>query len=141
MQIRSALVLLCTLGVATLGALAQTSPPPTSGPPNAEQRLDRLAVLLDLTDAQKGQVKAVLDAQHVKMKAQFDADRASGTRPTFEQMKATREQLKAETLQQLSSVLTASQLKKFQVLMEDEHGPGRGPHGRWHGDAPPASSN
>ena len=82
-KIRSALVLLCTLGVATMGALAQTSPPPTSGPPNAAQRLDRLAVLLDLTDAQKAQVKAVLDAQHAKMKAQFEADRASGTRPTF----------------------------------------------------------
>jgi Spy/CpxP family protein refolding chaperone len=125
-----------------MGALAQTSPPPTSGPPNAEQRLDRLAILLDLTDAQKAQVKAVLDAQHAKMKAQFEADRASGTRPTFEQMKANREQLKAETLQQLSSVLTASQLKKFQVLLEDEHGPGRGPpRGRWHNDAPPPSSN
>jgi Spy/CpxP family protein refolding chaperone len=72
------------------------------------------------------------------LKAQFDADRASGTRPTFEQRKATREQLKSETLQQLSSVLTASQLKKFQVLMEDEHGPERGSRGRWHGDAPPS---
>jgi len=76
MQIRSALVPLCTLGVPAMGALAQTSAPPTSGPPDAEQRL--------------------------------------------------------------SSVLTASQLKKFQVLMEDEHGPGRGPRGRWHGDSPPS---
>ena len=144
MQIRSALVLLCTLGVATMGALAQTTSASPSGPPNAEQRLDRLAVLLDLTDAQKAQVKTVLDAQHAKMKAQFEADRASGTRPSFEQMKANREQLKAETLQQLSSILSASQLKKFQVLMEEEHGPGRGPRGHWHGDAPPpppASSN
>src|SRR5689334_1416500 len=108
MKIRSALVLLCVMGV----ALAQTPPAPPPGAPNPGQRLEKLAVLLDLTDAQKAQVKAVLDAEREKMRAQFEAARASGTRPTFEQMKATREQLKAETLQQLGSVLNASQLKK-----------------------------
>jgi len=30
------------------------------------------------------------------------------------------------------SVLNASQLKKFEVLMEEEHGPGRGGHGGGH---------
>jgi Spy/CpxP family protein refolding chaperone len=139
MKFMSALVLFCAMGV----ALAQTPPNPPPGPPNAQQRLERLAVLLDLTDAQKAQVKAILDAQHEKMRAQFEAARASGTRPTFEQMQAAHQALKAETLQQLTPVLTASQLKKFEVLMEDEHGPGRGPRGHGHGDAPPppASSN
>lgn len=134
MKIRSTLVLLCVMGV----ALAQTPPtPPPPGAPTAEQRLDRLAVLLDLTDAQKAQVKTVLDAQHEKMRAQFEAARAAGTRPTFEQMRASRQQLKTDTLQQLSSVLNASQLKKFEVLMEAEHGPGMGPRGHGHDDAPP----
>lgn len=140
MKLRSALVLLCTMGV----ALAQTPTTPPAGPPNAEQpggpmgqHLEHLAILLDLTDAQKAQVKAILDAQHEKMRARFEAARASGTKPTFEAMKAAREQLKTETLQQLSSVLNASQLKKFEVLMEEERGRGRGPRGHWRGDAPP----
>jgi hypothetical protein len=40
--------------------------------------------------------------------------------------------VQAETLQQLTPVLTSAQLKKFQVLMQEErggHGGGRGPHG------------
>jgi Spy/CpxP family protein refolding chaperone len=126
MKIRSALVLfVCTIGV----ALAQTPPGPPPGAPSPEQRLERLATLLDLTDAQKAQVKTVLDAEHEKMRAQFEADRASGTKPTREQMHTLHEQLKTETVQQLSSVLNATQLKKFEVLMQQEHGPGRGGHG------------
>ena len=131
-----ALVLLCTMG----SAFAQSPPPP---PPGAEHRLERIATLLDLTDTQKAQVKAILDAQHAKMKAQLEAARASGTKPSFEQMHAAREQLKADTLQQLTPVLSASQLKKFEVL-EEEHGPpgphGHGPHGP-PADTPPASPN
>jgi hypothetical protein len=57
-------------------------------------------------------------------------------------MQAARQQSRAETIQQLTPVLTASQLKKFQVLMDEEHGPrGHGPHGPHSGDAPPASPN
>jgi Spy/CpxP family protein refolding chaperone len=76
------------------------------------------------------------------MKAQVEAAQASGTKPSFEQMRAARDQLRAATVQQLTPVLTASQLKKFQVLMEEERGSrGRGPHGPPSGDAPPASPN
>jgi hypothetical protein len=138
-----ALVLLSAMGV----AMAQSSPPPSGEPPGAAHRLERLATLLDLTDAQKAQVKTILQAEHAKMRAQFQAAQASGTKPTFEQMHAVREQLKAETVQQLTPVLTATQLKKFEVLMEDDHGPGggprggRGPHGQSSADTPPASPN
>ena len=133
-----ALVLLCGAGV----ALAQTPPDHPPGPPNAAHQLDRLTTLLDLTDTQKAQVKTILDAEHAKMRAQFQAAQASGTKPTFEEMRAARQQARAATVQQLTPVLTASQLKKFQVLMEEEHGPrGRGPHGPPSGDAPPASPN
>jgi Spy/CpxP family protein refolding chaperone len=139
-----ALVLLGTMGV----AMAQSPPPPSSGePPGAAHRMERLATLLDLTDAQKAQVKTILETEHAKLRAQFQAAQASGTKPTFEQMHAAREQLKAETVQQLTPVLSATQLKKFEVLMEDDHGPGGGPHGG-HGprgqssaDTPPASPN
>jgi Spy/CpxP family protein refolding chaperone len=133
-----ALVLLCGTGV----AFAQAPPDHPPGPPNAAHQLDRLTTLLDLTDTQKAQVKTILEAEHAKMRAQFQAAQASGTKPTFEEMRAARQQARADTVQQLTPVLTASQLKKFQVLMEEERGPhGRGPHGPPSGDAPPASPN
>jgi Spy/CpxP family protein refolding chaperone len=133
-----ALVLLCGAGV----AFAQAPPDHPPGPPNQAHQLDRLATLLDLTDTQKAQVKTILDAEHAKMRAQFQAAQASGTKPTFEEMRAARQQARAATVQQLTPVLTASQLKKFQVLLEEERGPhGRGPHGPASGDAPPASPN
>ena len=134
-----ALVLLCGAGVAS----AQAPPDHPSGPPNPAHQLDRLTTLLDLTDTQKAQVKTILDAEHAKMRAQFQAAQASGTKPTFEEMRAARQQARAATVQQLTPVLTASQLKKFQVLREEEQGPhGRhGPHGPPSGDAPSASPN
>jgi len=115
-------------------ALAQTPPP--GGPPGAAQRLERLTTLLDLTDAQQAQVKSILEAERAKMKAQFEAARAAGGKPNFEQMRAAHEQLRAETLKQLTPVLSPTQLKKFQVLMEEEHERRAfGPHG-----APPAGA-
>jgi Spy/CpxP family protein refolding chaperone len=133
-----ALILFCATGI----ALAQTPPDRPPGPPNAAHQLDRLTTLLDLTDTQKAQVKTILEAEHAKMKAQFQTAQASGTKPTFEAMRAARQQLHTETVQQLTPVLTPSQLKKFEVLMEEERGPrGHGPHGPPRGDAPPASSN
>ena len=101
--------------------------------------MERLATLLDLTDTQKTQVKAILDAEHAKVKAQMEAAQASGTKPSFEQMRAAHQQIQAETLQQLTPVLDSTQLKKFQVLMEEQRGGHwrRGPHGPPpSGDAP-----
>jgi len=133
-----ALVLLCGVSV----AFAQTPPDHPPGRPNAAHELERLTTLLDLTDTQQAQVKAILEAEHAKMRAQFQATQASGTKPSFEEMRAAHQQSRAETVQQLTPVLTASQLKKFQVLMEEERGPrGHGPHGPSSGDAPPASPN
>jgi Spy/CpxP family protein refolding chaperone len=130
------MLLLCTTGV----ALAQSAADAPPGPPGPAHHLDNMAVLLDLTDAQKAQVKSILDAQHAKMKAQFEAARASGTRPSFEEMRATREQNKAELIQQLSAVLNATQLKKFQVLLDEEHGRWGGPRGHGPHDPPPGDA-
>jgi Spy/CpxP family protein refolding chaperone len=130
-----ALLLLAVLGSAS----AQTTPP---GPRGGEHRMERLATLLDLTDTQKTQVKAILDAEHAKMRSQMQAAQASGTKPSFEQMRAAHQQLQAETLQQLTPVLTSVQLKKFQVLMEEERGHGGGgPHNPASGDTPPSDSS
>jgi Spy/CpxP family protein refolding chaperone len=115
-------------------ALAQ--PPDSAGPPGGPgghphetpaQRMDNLATLLDLTAAQKPQVQAVLEAEHAKMKAAHDEAEASGTKPTFEEMKASHEQAQQDTIAKLTPILTADQLKKFQVLMAERGPPGR-PH-------------
>ena len=102
--------------------------------------MDNLATLLDLTDAQKPQVQAILQAEHAKMKAQFEQSKASGTKPDFTQMKAFHQQLQADTLKQLTPVLSALQLKKFQVLSK-MHGHMHGHHGPPPAGAmPPAAS-
>ena len=133
------LILLAVLGVANAQAPG-TPPPPDSQ--WGEQRMERLATLLDLSDTQKTQVKAILDAERAKMRAQLQAAQASGTKPSFERTRAAHQQIQAETLQQLTPVLTSTQLKKFQVLMEEEHGRRGGPHGPPRsGDAPSDSTH
>jgi Spy/CpxP family protein refolding chaperone len=114
-------------------ALAQApdAPPGAPGPggrhESPAEHMDHLATLLDLTADQKTQVQAVLEAEHTKMKAAHDQAESSGTKPTFEQMKAAHEQMQQDTLAQLKPILTADQLKKFQVLMAERGPPGH-PH-------------
>jgi Spy/CpxP family protein refolding chaperone len=112
-------------------AVAQPPDAPPGGGPGfrhetAAERMDHLATLLDLTDAQKPQVQAILEEEHAKMKSFREQAEASGTRPTFDQMKAQHEQVQQGTLAKLTPILTPAQLKKFQVLME--HRPMGGPH-------------
>lgn len=130
MKITLAAVLVLWMGA----AIAQAPDSPGGGGPGPgfrhetpAQRMDNLATLLDLTDEQKAQVQTILEEQHAKMKAQRDAMQASDQKPTFEQMKAEHEQLRQETLAKLTPVLSPTQLKKFQVLMQ-ERGPPGGPH-------------
>jgi Spy/CpxP family protein refolding chaperone len=118
-------------------AFAQTPTAPPTKQAHGAQMMDNLTVLLDLTDAQRPQVQAILEEQHAQMKAAFEQAKASGTKPDFTQMKAAHDQMQAETLQKLTPVLSATQLQKFQVLekMEHEHFHHRGPPP---GAAPPA---
>ena len=99
-------------------AFAQTSPPPA---PNAARHMDDLATLLDLNDTQKAQVQSILQEQHAKMKASFEQAKASGTKPDWQQMKAQHEQLQQETLQKLAPVLSATQMKKFEIIQQSMH--------------------
>jgi periplasmic protein CpxP/Spy len=124
-------------------AIAQAPDAPPGGGPgpgarrdNAVQRIDHLATLLDLTDAQRTQVQTILQEEHAKMKAQHDQAQASGQHPSFEEMKAARAQMQQETLAKLTPVLSPAQLKKFKVLME-ERGP---PHGPQRGQGSPPSA-
>jgi hypothetical protein len=105
---------------------APTAPPARVAPgPN----MDRLALLLDLDSYQKTEVEKILKEQREQMRADFEAARASGTRPTRDEMKAKREQSKQELHTKLSAVLNETQLKKFDALHERGPGPGRG-HGK-----------
>jgi Spy/CpxP family protein refolding chaperone len=110
-------------------AFAQTPAAPAGKAARGAQMMDNLSVLLDLTDAQRPQVQAILEQQHAEMKAAFEQAKASGVKPDFTQMKAQHDQLQAETIQKLTPVLSATQLQKFQVLeqMQHEHFRHRGP--------------
>ena len=102
-------------------AFAQTSPPPAPHAAEAARHMDDLATLLDLTDAQRAQVQSNLQEQHAKMKESFEQAKASGSKPDWQQMKALHEQLQQETLQKLAPVLSATQLKKFEIIQQAMH--------------------
>lgn len=87
--------------------------------------MDRMALLLDLNDYQKTEVEKILKEHHEQVRAAHQAARASGTRPSREEMKAQREQSKQELQTKLGGVLTPEQLKKFDALREHGRGPGR----------------
>ena len=135
--------LFAAIALCALAGVAMAQPPTAPAAPaapNAQQRaafearrMDRLAILLDLNEGQKAQVQTILQEQRTQLAAAFQQARASGTRPTRQQMKATRDQIKADVTTKLSSVLTPTQLQKFQLLQEPQ-----GRHRRWHGPPPGA---
>jgi hypothetical protein len=124
-----ALSLLCA------GTACAQSPTPAVASARQAQHMDDLATLLDLTAAQKAQVQTILQAQRAKMQTAFEQAKASGSKPDWTQMKALHQQVEQETLQQLTPVLSALQLKKFQILQKSMHG--RFHH---HGGPPAAAS-
>lgn len=105
-------------------ALAE-APATSAASPEASQRMDRMALLLDLDAYQKTEVERILKEHHEARRSEMEAARASGTRPTREEMKAKREQSQQELRTQLSGVLNETQLKKFDALREGHRGPGR----------------
>ena len=109
-----------TLALLCAGAAyAQSAPPPPAAHgAESARHLEDLATLLDLTDAQKAQVQSILQEQHAKMKQTFEQAKASGTHPDWQQMKALHEQMHQETLQKLAPVLSATQLKKFEIIQQ-----------------------
>src|SRR5579872_3020666 len=136
--------LLCASGM----AFAQTTPPDAHANWQArhqqwaqkwqeqrarmeQRRLDRMAVLLDMTPAQRQQVQGILSTERSQMqqamKQAMQVTRAAHT----------------ETLTKLGQVLSPTQMKKLKLLMPHRHrfmmmGGGMGMHGRMrmgmHGD-------
>jgi Spy/CpxP family protein refolding chaperone len=131
-------VIVALLGLAAAAVSAQPPGPrgPHGGPGFGGQLdIDRLAILLDLDDYQKGQVQSALTEQRDAMIAERRQAQATSERPSFEEMRARREQNEQALLGKLQSVLTESQLTKLKVLMEPPRGP-RGPRGGQPGQAP-----
>src|SRR5579871_4861276 len=94
------------LAIALLVSVPVLAQPPESGGGgggrgNPGQQLERLTTLLDLTDAQQTQVKAILEAEHAKAREQMAQARSSGQKPSFEQMKAMRAQIHQEIVAKL----------------------------------------
>ncbi len=126
------------LGFAAAAASAQP-PGPHGGPHGAgfggPLDIDRLAILLDLDAYQKGEVQRVLTEQREAMRTERKQQQTSGERPSFDEMRARREQNEEALLGKLKNVLTDSQITKFKVLMEPPRGP-RGPRGGQPADTP-----
>ena len=118
---------LASLLLATGVALAANAP---ATPHGGKDRMDRLALLLDLSEGQKGDVQKVLDEQFQQRKEQFQQAKASGTRPSREEMRAQHEQMRKDTIAKLRPILSEQQLAKFQALTDRPQGR---PHG-WHRD-------
>jgi Spy/CpxP family protein refolding chaperone len=101
-------------------AWAQSGMPPPGGPggrPPGGPSIEQLTRDLALSADQATQVKAILEAQRAKMEAQRQQNREA-SRPSREEMQARRQQADAELTQQLSNVLDAEQLKKFEALRQ-----------------------
>jgi hypothetical protein len=103
------------------GSVALAAPPAT---PSHGPNMDRMALLLDLDAYQKTEVEKVLKEHHEQVRAAREAARASGVRPSRDEMKAQHEQSKQELHTKLSGILNETQLKKFDALREGR-GPGR----------------
>lgn len=145
-MMRLSVVVLAAVLCAAGTAFAQAPPAPSHADWQAkhqqweQKRMDRLAVLLDLTPAQKQQVQAIFAATHDQMKQAMKQAR--------EARKAARKE--AET--KLAQVLSPAQMKKLKLLMPHRHhgfmmrgrmgdmdkgGPMGWHHGPDHGMGPP----
>jgi Spy/CpxP family protein refolding chaperone len=137
-------ILVAVLGMAAVAASAQPPPGAPGGPPHGGHGFggpldnDPLAILLDLDPYQKNQVQTVLTAQREAMKAERQQARASGQRPSFEEMRAKRQANEDAIVGQLSTVLSDTQITKLKVLMEP---PMRGPRGPRGGPPPNGAPN
>jgi len=94
---------------------------------NEASHMANLALLLDLTDAQKPQVQTILQGEHQQMRAVFEQTKASGGKPDFQALHAARAQINQDTITKLSGVLSPAQLQKFQALQQMHHGFGHRP--------------
>jgi protein CpxP len=113
---KSRVALIAAAMLASAVALAH----PHDGRPGPD--LDRMAILLDLNDSQKAEVQKIFDEQHEKLKAVHEQQRSAGTKPTREERAKFHQDMKQEMTTRLQGVLSADQMKKFEVLMDRPRG-------------------
>jgi Spy/CpxP family protein refolding chaperone len=127
---------LTKVSVLALAALWAGAALAGAGGGNQASHMEKLAILLDLTDAQKPQVQSILQGEHAQMRTLIEQTKAAGGKPDFQALHAAHQQIHQDTLTRLSGVLSPLQLKKFQTLEQMHHGFGHHPGGP--GSAPPA---
>ena len=128
-----------------IAAIAGTSRATVSRVLGEEQRRGTIAkrrrriVLLDVDElarwARTKRIRAQITALEYEP-ISVEQAKASGTKPDWAQMQALHAQIQQETLQKLTPVLSASQLKKFQTLQEMHDGM----HGHFGHGGPPEGS-
>jgi hypothetical protein len=92
----------------------------STGPVLAQSRIDRIAAVLDLNQQQKSSVQVILDAEGSKMEAFLQEATASGQDSTADQMRAKQELLRQESVANVRSILTATQLHTLEGLAPDQ---------------------
>jgi len=114
------------------------------------ERIERMADELNLSDAQKSQIKAIqeqfktqnastfeaLKTLHETARQQMKDKNTEGAQATRDQIKAKMETLKAAGEQmssQIRNVLTADQQAKFDEMKQNHEGQGKGQCGGRHG--------
>ncbi|MBV9343819.1 MAG: hypothetical protein JO341_08885 [Gammaproteobacteria bacterium] len=112
------LTLLLAALLASASLSAQSPPAPPDPAAHEAKMMDNLAVLLDLTDAQRPQVQAILKDEHAKIRQSMDQAHAGGAMPDHAQLKALHEQIHQDAVQRLTPVLSPLQLQKFEILSE-----------------------
>jgi len=109
--------------ISTMACADPPAGPPPGGPPRGPP-IERIAKDLNLDANQTTEVKRILEAQRAKMDSERQQFEASDARPSREEMHAIHEQMDADLRQQLSGVLTAEQLTKFEEMRKHQR---RGP--------------
>lgn len=119
----SATLLAATLGLSSL--IAQDGPPPKDGGPRGPgrqslaERMEQLSKELELTDAQKAQLKPIIEAELKAMKELMDNKELS-REDRREKMQAIRKEGRTK----IEAVLTKEQVEKLNKI-QAERGPGR----------------
>src|SRR5262249_25566365 len=90
--------------------------------------VEMMARRLGLDDAQKTEVKRILEQQRTQHETERKQYEATGQRPSQEEMRAMFQQHDQELIQALSSVLTPDQITKLKAMQDERrehmrHGP------------------
>ena len=117
-------------------ASAQTPPAASNAAPHMN-RLDRMAILLDLTPGQKQALQVALQQGRQEMRSYWESQKASGAKPNFQQMRQERQQLQQQVVTTMESQgLSETQIQKLQILMTPQ-----GRHWRHRGGAGSSASS